>query len=176
MLGLGNSVGTGPNGIQAPVLVVRTFDELDAKCNEARNKIVVFNPQCDWVAQPTGCYGPVVAYRSGGASHAAKCGALASLSRSAASHSIDSPHTGMMDYDPAYPKIPAASLSVEHADMLERFQQRNQTIEIFLYMEAQTLPDVIGYNLVAEIKGSTLPNETVLVSGHLDSWDVGQGK
>jgi len=176
MLGLGNSVGTGPNGIQAPVLVVRTFDELNAKCNEARNKIVVYNPQCDWVAQPTGCYGPVVAYRSGGASHAAKCGALASLSRSAASHSIDSPHTGVMDYDPAYPKIPAASLSVEDADMLERFQQRNQTIEIFLYMEAQTLPNVTGYNLVAEIKGSTLPNETVLVSGHLDSWDVGQGK
>ncbi len=82
----------------------------------------------------------------------------------------------MMSYDPAYPKIPAASLSVEHADMLERFQQRKQPIEIFLYMEAQTLPDVVGYNLVAEIKGSTLPDETVLVSGHLDSWDVGQGR
>ncbi|CAF3739583.1 unnamed protein product [Adineta steineri] len=175
MLGLGNSVGTGPNGIQAPVLVVRSFDELTARCAEARNKIVVFNPQCDWKSQPLACYGPVVAYRSGGASHAAKCGALASLSRSAASHSIDSPHTGMMTYDPAYPKIPAASLSVEHADMLDRFQQRNQSIEIFLYMEAQTLPNVIGYNLVAEIKGSSLPNETVLVSGHLDSWDVGQG-
>ena len=176
MLGLGNSVGTGPNGIRAPVLVVRSFDELTARCNEARNKIVVFNPQCDWKAQPIGCYGPVVAYRGGGASHAAKCGALASLSRSAASHSIDSPHTGMMSYDPAYPKIPAASLSVEHADMLDRFQQRNQSIEIFLYMEAQKLPDVIGYNLVAEIKGSTYPDETVLVSGHLDSWDVGQGR
>jgi carboxypeptidase Q len=176
MLGLGNSVGTGPKGIQAPVLVVRSFDELTAKCDQARNKIVVYNPQCDWVAQPTGCYGPIVAYRSGGASHAAKCGALASLSRSAASRSIDSPHTGMMTYDPAYPKIPAASLSVEHADMLERFQQRNQSIEIFLYMEAQTLPNVTGYNLVAEIVGTTLPNETVLVSGHLDSWDVGQGK
>lgn len=175
MLGLGNSVGTGPNGIRAPVLVVRTFDELNARCEEARNKIVVFNPQCDWQAQPVGCYGPVVAYRAGGASHAAKCGALASLSRSAASRSIDSPHTGGMGYDPAYPKIPAASLSVEHADMLERFQQRNQSVEIFLYMEAQTLPNVVGFNLVAEIKGSTLPGETVLVSGHLDSWDVGQG-
>ena len=176
MLGLGNSVGTGPNGIRAPVLVVRSFDELTARCDEARNKIVVFNPQCDWQAQPLGCYGTVVAYRSGGASHAAKCGALASLSRSAASQSIDSPHTGVMSYDPAYPKIPAASLSVEHADLLDRFQQRNQSVEIFLYMEAQTLPDVTGYNLVAEIKGSTLPNETVLVSGHLDSWDVGQGR
>jgi carboxypeptidase Q len=176
MLGLGNSVSTGPNGIRAPALVVQSFDELDTKCDQARNKIVVFNPKCDWVAQPVGCYGPVVAYRAGGASRAAKCGALASLSRSAASHSIDSPHTGGMHYDPAYPKIPAASLSVEHADMLERFQDRKQPIEIFLYMEAQTLPDVVGYNLVAEIKGSTLPDETVLVSGHLDSWDVGQGK
>lgn len=175
MLGLGHSVGTGPNGIRASVLVVRSFDELTARCEEARNKIVVFNPQCDWKAQPIGCYGPVVAYRSGGASHAAKCGAVASLSRSAASHSIDSPHTGGMSYDPAYPKIPAASLSTEHADLLERFQQRNQSVEIFLYMEGQTLPDVTGYNLIAEIKGSTLPDETVLVSGHLDSWDVGQG-
>ena len=176
MLGLGYSVGTGPNGIRAPVLVVRTFDELLAKCEQARNKIVVFNPQCDWETQPVDCYGPVVAYRVEGASHAAKCGAVASLSRSAASRSIDSPHTGAMVYDPAYPKIPTASLSIEHADMLERFQQRNQSMEIFLYMEAQTLPDVVTYNLVGEVTGSTFPNETVLVSGHLDSWDVGQGK
>jgi carboxypeptidase Q len=176
MLGLGNSVGTGPNGIRASVLVVRSFDELTARCAEARNKIVVFNPQCDWRAQPIGCYGTVVAYRSGGASHAAKCGGIASLSRSAASFSIDSPHTGGMHYDPAYAKIPAASLSIEHADLLDRFQQRNQSMEIFLYMEAQTLPDVVGYNLVAEIRGATKPDETVLVSGHLDSWDVGQGK
>jgi carboxypeptidase Q len=176
MLGLGFSVGTGPNGIQAPVIVVRSFDELTAKCQQARNKIVVYNPQCDWQTQPVDCYGPIVNYRVNGASQAAKCGALASLSRSAASRSIDSPHTGAMVYDPAYPKIPTGSLSIEHADMLERFQQRNQSIEIFLYMEAQTLPDVVGYNLVAEIKGSTLPKETVLISGHLDSWDVGQGK
>jgi carboxypeptidase Q len=176
MLGLGNSIGTGPKGIQAPVLVVRSFDELDVRCEEARNKIVVFNPQCDWQTQPVACYGPVVAYRVGGASRAAKCGALASLSRSAASRSIDSPHTGVMAYDSAYPKIPAGSLSVEHTDMLDRFQQRNQSIEIYLYMEAQTLPNVVGYNLVAEVRGSHLPNETVLVSGHLDSWDVGQGR
>jgi carboxypeptidase Q len=176
MLGLGTSIGTGPNGIRGAVLVVRTFDELDAKCNEARNKIVVFNPQCDWVAQPTGCYGVFLPYLWNGASYAAKCGAIASLCRSAASQSIDSPQTSLMVYDPSYPKIPAGALSVEHTNMLDRFQQRNQSIEIFLYMEAQTLPDVTGYNLVAEIKGSTLPNEIVLVSGHFDSWDVGQGK
>ena len=176
MLGLGNSIGTGLKGIRASVLVVRSFDELNVRCEEARNKVVVFNPQCDWKTQPVACYGPVVSYRIAGASHAAKCGALASLSRSAASRSIDSPHTGVMAYDPAYPKIPAGSLSVEHTDMLDRFQQRNQTMEIFLYMEARTLPDVIGYNLVAEVKGSLVADETVLVSGHLDSWDVGQGE
>ncbi|CAF0875394.1 unnamed protein product [Adineta steineri] len=175
MLGLGNSIGTGPTGVRAPVLVVRSFDELNLRCAEARNKIVVFNPQCDWKSQPLACYGIVVGYRVGGASSAAKCGAVASLSRSAASRSIDSPHTGVMAYDLTYPKIPAGSLSVEHADMLDRFQQRNQSIEIYLYMEAQTLPDVVGYNLVAEVRGASLPNETVLVSGHLDSWDVGQG-
>ena len=176
MLGLGNSVGTGPDGIRADAIVVRSFDELNSRCKEAKGKIVVFNPQCDWKNQPVACYGPVVAYRVGGASSAAKCGAVASLSRSAASRSIDSPHTGVMAYDPTYPKIPAASLSVEHTDMLERFQQRNQTITLHLYMEAQTLPNVTGYNLVAEITGSKYPEQTVLISGHLDSWDVGQGK
>ena len=176
MLGLGTSIGTGPNGVQGPVLVVRSFDELDAKCNEARNKIVVINPQCDWVAQPVGCYSVFLPYITYGASNAAKCGAIAFLLRSAASQSIDSPQTGLLIYNSSYPKIPAGTLSVEHADMLDRFQQRNQSTEIFLYMEAQTLPNVPGYNLVAEIKGSILPNETVLVSGHFDSWDVGQGK
>lgn len=176
MLGLGNSIGTGPSGIRASVLVVRSFDELNARCEEARNKIVVFNPQCDWQREQVDCYDPVADYRYNGASRAAKCGAIASLSRSAASRSIDSPHTGAVTYNSSYPKIPAGSLSVEHANMLDRFQQRNQSIEIFLYMEAQTLPDVVGSILVAEIKGSTLPDEIVLVSGHLDSWDVGQGK
>ena len=175
MLGLGTSVGTGPDGITATVIVVRSFRELETRCTEVKDKIVVFNPQCDWPAHPLLCYDLIVSYRVAGASDAARCGARAVLVRSAASRSIDSPHTGTMAYIPLLPKIPAASLSVEHADMLDRFQQRNQTIEVYLYMEAQTLPDVLGYNLVAEVKGSTLPNETVLVSGHLDSWDVGQG-
>lgn len=175
VLGLGNSVGTGLNGITASVIVVRSYHELDIRCADAKDKIVVFNPQCDWQAHPLLCYEIVVLYRGGGASYAARCGAKAALVRSAASRSIDSPHTGVMNYIPLLPKIPVASLSVEHADMLDRFQQRNQTIEIYLYMEAQTLPDVVGFNLIAEVKGSTLPNETVLVSGHLDSWDVGQG-
>ena len=176
ILGLGNSVGTGPNGIQAAVLVVHSFAELLSICDQAQKKIVVYNPPCDWQASIMFCYYELVMYRAAGALFAAKCGALASLSRSAASRSINSPHTGGMEYTSDYPKIPAASLSIEHADMLDRFQQRNQSMEIFLYMEAQTLPDVVSYNLVAEVKGSTLPNETVLVSGHLDSWDVGQGK
>ena len=75
MLGLGNSVGTGPNGITAPVIVVRSFHELNIRCAEAQDKIVVFNPQCDWQAQPLPCYASVVLYRAGGASYAAKCGA-----------------------------------------------------------------------------------------------------
>lgn len=175
MLSLGNSVGTGSNGITAAAIVVRSYHELDTRCADVKDKIVVFNPQCDWQAHPFLCYDIVVLYRGTGASFAARCGAKAALIRSAASRSIDSPHTGVMNYVPLVPKIPVATLSVEHADMLDRFQQRNQTIEISLYMEAQTLPDVVGFNLVAEVKGSTLPNETVLVSGHLDSWDVGQG-
>ncbi|CAF1403507.1 unnamed protein product [Didymodactylos carnosus] len=174
MLGLGNSVGTGPNGITANVLVVQTFDELEQQCSKAKDKIVVYNSYCDWSLQPLQCYGVTVQYRSQGASRAAKCGALAALVKSAASFSIYSPHTGMMSYDPSINKIPAAALSIEDAEMLWRFQQRGQMTKVKLYMEAQTLPNVVGHNVVAEIKGSTYPEQTVLVSGHLDSWDVGQ--
>lgn len=100
MLGLGNSVGTGPDGITAPVIVVRSFHELNTRCHEAKDKIVVFNPRCDWKTHPLLCYDTIVLYRVGAASYAALCGAKAALVRSVASRSIDSPHTGEMSYVP----------------------------------------------------------------------------
>ena len=172
MLGLGNSIGTGTKGIEAEVVVVRNFSELDARGAEVKGKIVVYNQYCDWAATPIDCYGLSVGYRTSGAFEAAKYGALAALVRSVTGFSMATPHTGMTD---GTTPIPTASLTVEDVSMMQRMQDRGQRITIYLYMEAQLLTPVTGHNVVAEIAGSQYPNETVLVSGHLDSWDVGAG-
>lgn len=167
MLGIGGSSGSGGKPIIAEAIVVHSAQELMNR-TDVKGKIVVWNPYCDWAAQPIGCYGTVVQFRSMGAIWAAKAGAVASLARSAASFSLKSPHAGMGQDG----GIPAADLAVEDVDMLQRFQDRGQKITIEIYMEASTSAPRVGYNVVAEIKGSTKPDEVVLVSGHLDSWDA----
>ncbi|XP_076465000.1 carboxypeptidase Q-like [Babylonia areolata] len=168
ILGLGYSVGTSPHGITAEVLVVRSFDELKLRASEAKGKIVVYNE--DFVD-----YGTTVAYRSRGASEGAKVGAVATLIRSVTPFSLYTPHTGMQDYEAGVPKIPTACITIEDAQMLWRMSQRGERIVIKLFMGAKNLPPVQSRNTVAEIKGSKYPEQVVLVSGHLDSWDVGQG-
>ncbi|XP_055066645.2 carboxypeptidase Q [Misgurnus anguillicaudatus] len=168
ILGLGSSVGTPVEGIEAEVLVVESFDELKKRASEAKGKIVVYN-------QPFVSYGETVAYRASGASEAAKVGAVASLIRSVTPFSINSPHTGWQWYQPGVAQIPTACITVEDAQMMARMARRGQRIVVRLTMGAQTLPDVDSFNTVAEITGSTHPEQVVLISGHLDSWDVGQG-
>lgn len=168
ILGLGSSVGTPPGGIEAEVMVVESFEELQKRASEAKGKIVVYN-------QPFVSYGETVAYRASGASEAAKAGAVASLIRSVTPFSINSPHTGWQWYQPGVPQIPTACITVEDAQMMARMVRRGQRIVVHLTMGAQTLPDVDSYNTVAEITGSKHPEQVVLLSGHLDSWDVGQG-
>jgi carboxypeptidase Q len=168
MLGLGGSVATPPNGITAPVLVVSTFDELTRRASEAKGKIVLFDA-------PFTSYGETVVYRAIGASAAAKVGAVAMLLRSVASYSINTPHTGALRYDSTTAKIPAAAITVEDAMLLHRMQDRRQAITVTLRMSAQMLPDAPSRNVVAEIRGRELPNEVVVIGGHIDSWDVGQG-
>ncbi|VDI60636.1 carboxypeptidase Q [Mytilus galloprovincialis] len=168
MLGLGSSIATPEDGITAEVLVVRSFDELHQKAAQAKGKIIVFNQK--WVS-----YGISVAYRSNGAVEAAKVGGVASLIRSVTPLSINSPHTGWQDYVDDMKKIPTACITVEDAEMMDRMQQRGHKIVVKLKMSAKTLPSVTSRNTIAEIKGSTYPEQIVLVSGHLDSWDVGQG-
>ncbi|XP_059423359.1 carboxypeptidase Q-like isoform X2 [Carassius carassius] len=168
ILGLGSSVGTPPGGLEAEVMVVESFEELKKKASEAKGKIVVYN-------QPFVSYGETVAYRASGASEAAKAGAVASLIRSVTPFSINSPHTGWQWYQPGVPQIPTACITVEDAQMMARMVRRGQRIVVRLTMGAQTLPDVDSYNTVAEITGSKHPEQVVLLSGHLDSWDVGQG-
>jgi carboxypeptidase Q len=168
VLGLGGSVATPNKGITAPVLVVSSFDELTTRAADAKGKIVVFDA-------PFTSYRETVLYRLNGASAAAKVGAVASLIRSVASFSIHNPHTGMMRYDSTVARIPAAALSVEDAEMLHRFQDRGEPAVLTLRMSARSLPDAVSRNVVGEIPGRERPEEVVVLGGHIDSWDVGQG-
>src|SRR3954453_1251131 len=168
MLGLGGSVPTPAGGITAQVLVVSSFHDLQAQAGKARGKIVLFDA-------PFTSYRETVQYRVQGASAAARAGAVACLIRSIASFSIRSPHTGVMHYDSTVARIPAAALSVEDAEMLHRIQDRGQPVVVTLRMSARTLPDAPSRNAVAEIVGRELPDEVVVLGGHIDSWDVGQG-
>jgi carboxypeptidase Q len=168
MLGLGGSIATPRRGITAPVLVVTSFDDLHERAEEARGKIVLFDA-------PFTTYRETVKYRVEGAAAAARAGAVASLIRSVAAYSIRSPHTGVMHYDSTVTPIPAAALSVEDAMMLRRFQDRGQPVVVTLRMAARTLPDAPSRNAVAELVGRERPDEVVVLGGHIDSWDVGQG-
>ncbi len=168
MLGLGNSVGTPASGITADAVVVRNFDELDALGEKVRGKIVVYNV-------PFTTYGPTVLYRLTGASRAARHGAVAALVRSVTAVSLQTPHTGAMAYDEQQPKIPVAAITIEGAELLQRLQDRGVISTLRLKMEAKFLPDAESANVIAEIRGSERPDEIVLISGHYDSWDVGQG-
>ena len=168
MLGLGGSIATPPGGIRGQVLVVGSFDELTERAEEAIGKIVLFNA-------PFTTYGETVQYRSQGAIAAAQVGASASLIRSVTPYSQQTPHTGNMAYEEGVPRIPHAAITVEDAELLQRMQDRGERIEVLLRMEAQTLPDAQSRNVMAEIVGSEFPDEVVVLGGHIDSWDVGQG-
>jgi carboxypeptidase Q len=175
MLGLGMSVGTPAAGITAPVLVVSSFEDLQRRAAEAKGKIVLFDHPFPPNVPPMAGYRDAVRYRGGAPAAAARAGAVATLIRSVASFSIQSPHTGSTRYDSTVAPIPAAALSVEDAEMLHRMQDRGERIVVTLKMEAQTLPDAPSRNVVAELRGRERPDEVVVLGGHIDSWDVGQG-
>ena len=168
ILGLGSSIGTPSGGITADAVVMRSFDELEERKDEVKDRIVIFNPT--FVS-----YGVTVAYRAYGASRASKYGAVATLIRTIAPFSIYSPHTGLQDYDSSVTPIPSACITIEDANMLDRLERAGERLSIRLSMETENLPMASSRNTVAEITGSTYPEQVVVVSGHLDSWDVGQG-
>ncbi|XP_055841677.1 carboxypeptidase Q-like [Episyrphus balteatus] len=170
LLGLGTSVGTPQGGIIADVVAVRTFDELrKLPDSKVKGKIVVFAPE--WEG-----YGATSNYRKSGASEASKKGAIAALIRSATPFSIGSPHTGSQTYDQGVRKIPAACITVEDAEMIWRMYNEGETVQIHLEMDDYNLEQVTSRNTVSELQGSKSPNKSVVIlSGHLDSWDVGVG-
>jgi carboxypeptidase Q len=170
MLGLGGSIGTPPGGISADVLLVSTFDELEKKGRaEVQGRIVLYN-------EANMGYGRTVVYRMDGASRAAKLGAVAALVRSVdTATTLQTVHTGAMSYAPDTPKIPAAAVTVEDALLIKRLIDSGEKVRVHLEMEAQTLPDARAANVIGEIRGREKPDEVVVMGGHIDSWDVGQG-
>ena len=168
MLGLGNSVGTPASGIEADLLVVRSFEELDAARDRVKGKIVLFNV-------PFTTYGETVRFRATGPSRAAALGAAAMLVRAVGPAGLRTPHTGALTYADGQPQIPAAAVTAEDAARLQRMVDRGTQVRLKLMMEARFLPDADSFNVVAEIRGRELPNEVVVIGGHFDSWDVGTG-
>ena len=168
MLGLGGSIATPAQGITGDVMVVTSYDDLRARAAEARGKIVLFNV-------PFTNYGQTVQYRGGGAVAAARVGAVASIIRSVTPYSQRTPHTGGMAYNDSVPKIPHAAITPEDADMITRMISRGQRVTVKLTMSARTMPDAPSRNVVAELRGTSAPDEVVVMGGHIDSWDVGRG-
>jgi carboxypeptidase Q len=167
MLGLGRSVGTPEGGITADVVAVTSFAGLDSLPDDAvRGHIVLFDA-------PFVSYGQTVRYRGDGARRAGARGAVAALVRSVGPVSLRTPHTGAMS--DSLPHIPAAAVSIEDATMLHRLLLRGEHVRVHLEMGARTLPDARSDNVMGELRGRERPDEVVVVGGHLDSWDVGQG-
>ena len=168
ILGLGNSVGTGATPIEAEVLVVHSFADLDANAARAKGRIVLFNV-------PYSTYGETVQYRGAGPSRAAALGAVAALVRSVGPPGLRTPHTGALRYSSDRPQIPAAAVTTEDADRLQRMQDRGTKVVLRLRMDAKFLPDAQSANLVADYRGREFPEEIVAIGCHIDSWDVGAG-
>lgn len=168
LLGLGRSASTPPEGITAEVIVFENYDQLDKALDEdVRGKIVLYDPIFT-------TYSETNQYRTQGATKAAAKGAVASLVRSIAPFSINSPHTGSQTYGDEANKIPTAAITLEDADLIRRMYDRGENIVLNIKMSS-TLDTKVSRNTIIDLKGSVHPEKLVIVSGHIDSWDVGQG-
>jgi len=174
-LALGGSIG---GKVQAEVVEVDTWEQLDqlGEAGKLKGKIAFYNRPMDATRIRTfEAYGGCVDQRVGGASRASKYGAVAVLVRSMTLRLDDFPHTGTMHYDSAYSLIPAAAISTLAAEALSRTLREEGRAKVSIQLNCMTLPDVLSYNVIGEIRGSERPNDIILVGGHLDSWDVGHG-
>lgn len=176
---LGGSVATPAQGLVAEVVVVNNFEELEALGRErVTGKIVLFNPKFDQRLADNGlagpAYGQAVIYRGLGPSAAARLGAVAALVRSVGGADFRLPHTGSLRYADDAPKIPSAAVASEDADLMVHLTSEGK-VRMRLVLTPQTLPDAVSYNVIADLKGSEHPEQVVIVSGHLDSWDLGTG-
>jgi len=172
---LGGSTSTPPDGLSAEVVVVNNFDELKSLARDkVAGRIVLFNEIYDKQKAAAGlsfmAYGEAVRYRGAGPRAAAEFGAVAALIRSVGSADYRLPHTGF-----SFPAgIPAGAVTAEDADLIAHLAMQGK-VRMHLTLTPQKLPDTVGYNVIADLKGSEHPEQVVVVSGHLDSWDLGTG-
>jgi hypothetical protein len=174
---LGGSIATPKDGIEAEVIEVMNFEELE-KLGTAKlkGKIVFYNrPMEPTHIHTFSAYGKAVNQRWAGAMNASKYGAIATVTRSMGLKIDKFPHTGSMQYVDSLTKIPAVAISTEGAEALSALIRINKTAKIFIKTNCQTLPDVESFNVIGEIKGTEKPNEYIVVGGHLDAWDNGSG-
>lgn len=174
---LGGSVGTGASGVLANVVEVKTWDELKLLGEKGvKGKIVFFNRPMDPKLIPMfSSYGGAVDQRANGASEAAKLGAIGVIVRSMGVNLEDYPHTGSLRYALNVPKIPAVAIATRHAVVLSELLKDDKDLKFYFETHCETLPDAPSFNVIGELKGTERPEEIVVVGGHLDSWDLGQG-
>jgi carboxypeptidase Q len=173
---LGGSVGTPEGGLSAPVVEVQSLDELGRLGPGLKGRIVFFNRPMDRrLTDAFSAYGGAADQRVNGASAAARHGAVGVLVRSLTFREDENPHTGLMQYDPRAPRIPAAAVSTRDAGVLSALLKKEKNVSVSLRMNCRNMGLVASANVVGELTGSEFPKEVILLAGHLDSWDLGTG-
>jgi len=171
---LGGSVGTPPEGVEAEILRVGSLEELDAKGEAARGKIVFIDRPMTRTSDGSG-YGNAARLRSSGPSRAGRLGAVGLLIRSVGTDNNRLPHTGAMRYEKGAPQVPAAALSIPDAELLTRLGRRGVPVRVRFTLGCHSLPDAESANVIGEVVGRETPEEIVLLGAHIDSWDLGTG-
>jgi hypothetical protein len=176
---LGGSISTPSIGISANVIEVKNFNELKMIGKDSiRGKIIFYNrPMDPTLINTFQAYGGSVNQRTQGAVEAAKLGAIGVIVRSMTTSLDDYPHTGSMYYEglSLNQRIPAAAISTNGAELLSSMLSLNPNIKFFFRQDSKNFPDVLSHNVIAQINGSEKPDEIIVIGGHLDSWDLGDG-
>jgi hypothetical protein len=174
---LGTSIGTGKDGIKANIVEVKSFEELQKLGRKnVEGKIVFFNnPAKQEFFNTFEAYGDAVGPRVHGAVEGARLGAIGIIIRSVTLAKYDFPHTGVMRYADSVTKIPAIAISTNDADLLSRYLKMDKSLEVYFRTTCEEFPEKVSHNVIGEIKGSVYPDEIIVVGGHLDSWDIGEG-
>ena len=173
---LGGSIATPPDGLEAEVIEVKSFDELKSLGKKAAGKIIFFNRPMDRTKFDSfEAYGGAVDQRSRGAVEAAKVGGVGALVRSMTLAIDEVPHTGVMIYADTVKKVPAAAISTLDANILSDLLKSEKSVKVRMKLTCETLPDMESGNVIGEITGTEKPKEIIVVGGHLDSWDKGTG-